>query len=111
MTAWFGFDATTPYEGGDPRYYEAKDLGWPVVVEDNWTTIRDEFVEVFGDGHTLETFFDEAMIDRFGSWKTHSLYVHGLRYHENLKRFPRTDAVLRQIPGLVSASFSWHRCR
>ncbi len=106
-TPWFGFGAEGAYAGGDPPYYEAADLEWPLVIEHGWTTIRDEFVAVFGDGRTLETFFDEAMIDRHGAWKTHSLYVHGLRYHENLARFPRTDALLRRIPGLVSASFSW----
>jgi len=105
--AWFGFGAATPYPGTDPRYYDAQELRWPLEVEAGWQAIREEFATVFGEGHTLETFFDEAMIDRHGAWKTHSLYVHGLRYHKNLEKFPRTDAVLAKIPGLVSASFSW----
>lgn len=104
---WFGFDAPQPYQGGDPAYFAAEDLGWPLLLEANWLAIREEFELRFGDGRSLDVFFDEAMIARHGTWKTHSLYVHGLRYHRNLRSFPKTDAILRQIPGLVSASFSF----
>lgn len=104
---WFGFGAAEEHVGDEPAYYDAEKLAWPLLIEAHWTQIRDEFAARFGDGRSLETFFDEAMINRHGAWKTHSLYVHGLRYHKNLESFPRTDALLRQIPGLVSASFSW----
>ncbi len=104
---WFGFGASHAHAGSEPAYYDAAQVGWPLLIEAHWTTIRDEFAARFGDGRSLETFFDEAMINRQGAWKTHSLYVHGLRYHKNLESFPRTDALLQQIPGLVSASFSW----
>lgn len=105
--AWFGFGAAHAHVGSEPTFYDATEIAWPRKVEEHWTAIRDEFGARFGDGRSLETFFDEAMISRHGAWKTHSLYVHGLRYHKNIQSFPRTDALLRSIPGLVSASFSW----
>ena len=104
---WFGFDAAHEHVGTEPAFYDVAQVPWAGLIEAHWTTIRDEFAARFGDGAALETFFDEAMISRHGAWKTHSLYVHGLRYHANLAHFPRTDALLRGIPGLVSASFSW----
>ncbi len=104
---WFGFGAPHEYAGGDPAFYDAGELGWPRIMEDNWHVVREEFEARFSEGRSLTTFFDEAMISRHGAWKTHSLFVHGLRYHDNLKDFPRTEALLRRIPGLVSASFSW----
>jgi aspartyl/asparaginyl beta-hydroxylase (cupin superfamily) len=105
-TPWFGFASKPPYPGGDPAYFDPDELGWPRRFEEATATILSEFAQRLSKGRSPAVFFDESMVTRHGTWKSHSLYVHGLRYHHNLQSFPRTDALLRSIPGLVSASFS-----
>lgn len=106
---WFSFQTPDRYPGDAPRYYAREALPGVVALEQRWQEIRDEVGSLFNrvDGPKPTAYFDQRLVPRPNSWKTLALYTQGLRYAQNCERLPRTEAILRSIPNLVSASLSW----
>ncbi|GBQ62687.1 aspartyl/asparaginyl beta-hydroxylase [Ameyamaea chiangmaiensis NBRC 103196] len=83
-------------------------FGWMERLEQNWTRIRDEAIRIqateipsLGDISP-----DHGRIAADRRWRSFFLEGYGYRRDENRARVPVTSALLDEIPGLVTATFS-----
>ena len=103
---WFADDGRA-YPGSEPCYYDTADFPWVAALEAQWTTIRDELLDnLEREQAPLEPYMDRTLTSRPDQWKTLGLMFWTLRSRDNCRRFPRTWALLRGIPGLTAASLN-----
>lgn len=91
------------YKGSLPVFYDAATLPGTRILEDNWEVIKRE-VEEFYAAHAAElrpNFTPYAYEER--GWKTINLYSYFLRYSRHCALLPRTDEIVRRIPGMSMA--------
>jgi len=81
---------------------------WIRMIERHWETIRDEAVALRAqDIPSLgEISKEHGRIAGDLRWRSFFFEGYGYRREENCRLAPRTAALLRRIPGLVTASFS-----
>ena len=84
-------------------YYDNTLFPFTALLEQSWRIIRAEL-----DGLAGHEFIDWPEHSLYGDdgWKTFGLYAFGQRQPEGCARCPRTDELVRQIPGLMMAGFS-----
>lgn len=103
---WFS-DLPAPFAGPEPFYYDTADFPWAAQIEAQWQVIRDELAENLDlDRSILAPYMDATMMSRPGRWKTLGLMFWTRRSTENCRRFPRTWALLSDVPGLAAVSFN-----
>jgi aspartyl/asparaginyl beta-hydroxylase (cupin superfamily) len=103
---WFA-DAARPFAGDQPFFYDAAAFPWVAHVEAQWTTIRDELLDALArEQAPLEPYMDASLTSRPDQWKTLGLMFWTLRSRANCRRFPRTWAALRDVPGLCAVSLN-----
>jgi aspartyl/asparaginyl beta-hydroxylase (cupin superfamily) len=91
------------YAGGGPVFYPRAECPWLADVEREWRAVRAEFEEhYYRRGHTLRAPFIPDDVEVTG-WRSVNLVTYGHWYPESCRRFPRTAALMRTIPGLTSA--------
>jgi len=73
------------------------------LLEDNWRTVRAE-LDALRTGDFVA--WPEHSIYGDSGWDTFGLYAFGQRQAEGCRRCPQTDALMRNIPGLMMAGFS-----
>ncbi|GAB4200453.1 MAG: hypothetical protein Tsb002_36580 [Wenzhouxiangellaceae bacterium] len=94
-----------PYHGKDPWYYDPSEFPWVEQVEAQWQVIRDELLAVIEqDRATLEPYKDLAMTDKKDAWKTAGLMYWTFESDRNIAKFPKTWAIIKDIPNLSSLS-------
>ena len=88
---------------------------WIERLEGSWTDIRDEYLALLASGLSIPPLADQLGSERDdaarrandrGAWRAYVLNVAGRPIHRNLRRVPKTAALLDDIPGLGSAMFS-----
>ena len=96
------------YTGGQPFFYERKELPWVRILEDNWQVMRDELIRLMESRpERLRPYFiNQAMSFPPRRWKTMGLYFWKYTMRENCRECPETVRILRSIPGLTSFSLS-----
>ena len=95
------------YAGPEPAFFDPADFPWVPLLEENWRVIRDELTGlVNAQDQRLQPYFSRSLPFPPGGWKTMGLLFWGWRLHRNGRACPRTLAILRNIPHLVSASLS-----
>jgi beta-hydroxylase len=84
-------------------YYDPAMFPFTALLERNWRTVRAELDALDG-----ERFIDWPEHSLYGDhgWETFGLVAFGQRQPEGCARCPQTDALVRQIPGLMMAGFS-----
>ena len=95
---------------GNPPVYDHATFPWIAAIERDWRAIREELDRVLLRQADLPSFqsisADVATITQDEHWKTFFLVGFGLKSEENIRRCPRTWAIVRSIPGLKTAMFS-----
>jgi aspartyl/asparaginyl beta-hydroxylase (cupin superfamily) len=76
------------------------------ILEKNFEAIRAEVLERFGENPEEFRANFTPYAYREQGWRTVNLYSYFLRNRENCARFPVTDAVVRQIPGMSMAQIA-----
>ena len=98
---WYGIDG--PYTGTAPCFVPKSEVPAAAILEQNWRTIRDELdAHLRARAQRFRKNFDPYGFDIAG-WKTINFMTYLRRYPENQREFPRTVALLEQIPDLTSA--------
>ena len=103
---WFA-DSGTPFHGKEPFYFDNDTLPWVALVESQWTTIRDElqaFIATQPD--QLQPYVDATMASRPNRWRTLGLMFWTLKSRGHCDQFPQTWAILKNVPGVLAASFN-----
>ncbi|WP_028008931.1 aspartyl/asparaginyl beta-hydroxylase domain-containing protein [Solimonas flava] len=94
----------------DAPVYDQRDFAWTRTLEAHWPAIRAELDRVLQSRDQLPAFhqiLDEVRtITSDDRWKTYWLLAAGVDCRENQARCPQTTALLRQIPGVLTAFFS-----
>ena len=95
---------------GNYPLHENRDFPWVAALEENWTEIHREAAAALQDIAAVpplaEISPDHRDIAPADKWRSFFLYGYGYREAANIQRCPRTDALLRAVPGLNSAFFS-----
>lgn len=106
MKIWYSIFNIKAYTGNEPAFYLSDDFGWAEVIEKNWLDIKCELDAHLSSNPQLNPRIKKQMVNNHGWWKTMPLMTWGVEFHKNICNFPVTTKVLKQIPGLVSASFN-----
>lgn len=97
-------------EHGQRSFFETDTLPWVQHVETHWTDIRAELDALLARIDNLPNFQDIQQEQRDLTtderWKVFPLYAYGERIERNCARCPKTDALLRSIPGMTTGMFS-----
>lgn len=99
-------DSGQPYPVAEmPFLYDPSRYAFVRHVEANFHVIRDELLDVLRrDDGGLTPYRDLAKTDRKSSWHTAGLMYWTRKSFPNIKRFPRTWAVFKDIENLTSCS-------
>ena len=103
---WYSFFERNGFKGSEPPYYDATQFDWAANIEHNWQTIRAELDAIVQQNTQLMPYFDKNLVTQAKSWKTFPLMAWGITMQDNCNKCPQTISLLRQIPGMVSASFN-----
>ncbi|WP_245586263.1 aspartyl/asparaginyl beta-hydroxylase domain-containing protein [Solimonas soli] len=94
----------------DAPVYASRDFAWTENLEAHWRLVRSELEQVLTQRDNLPAFhqiLDEVRtISNDDQWKTYWLIGAGMDLAENQLRCPETMALLRRIPGVLTAFFS-----
>ena len=86
------------------------DFDWTNLLTENWGDIQSEAKAIYRHRHAIpplrEISPDHRRIMKNDTWRSFFLVGYGHREEGNIKRAPRTAAIIDQIPGLNSAFFS-----
>jgi aspartyl/asparaginyl beta-hydroxylase (cupin superfamily) len=96
------------YNGTLPAFYQAKDFPELNIISESWKVILTElqaYESQHGQMTGLSTYTPPGTSEA-NPWS--NLYLENFmwHYHANRKHFPKTCALLAQIPGLTFASFA-----
>lgn len=105
---WYG-SSMRPYPEGEPWYFDAKEISWASELEDNfgkWSEEVNDFIKEKDDKFVSSSVFYEKM-DTERNWSAIVFLFWGLKVSNELKKkCPHLSEHLKEIPGLVAASFS-----
>ena len=95
---------------GDRPVHDNRDFPWVAALEANWRAILSEAEAALRNIEAVpplaEVSPDHRDIAPANKWRSFFLYGYGYSEPANVRRCPRTDALLGAIPGLNSAFFS-----
>lgn len=98
-------DDPEPYSHDGPNFYDPGQYPWVPQIESQWQVIRDELLEVVGEeSNIMDPYVDLKKTDRNAAWKTAGLMYWTIKSPKNIRRFPKTWAIFKDIPNLTSCS-------
>lgn len=93
------------YQGSEPAFYDPRRVPAVDLLKRHWREVRREFEHFCEEcGRPQPHFVPDRVVIR--GWTGVKLVTFGRPYRGNLAAFPRTERILRSIPGLVSASIN-----
>jgi len=95
---------TEPYLGNEPAYFDLSSEKWKTNLEQNWKSILIELKSNTSMNFTtteVSEFQSEA-----DAWQTIGFMFWSRPHQSKLKAFPKTVALLKQVPNLVGASIN-----
>jgi aspartyl/asparaginyl beta-hydroxylase (cupin superfamily) len=95
---------------GQRDFFDTETLPWVRNVEAHWSEVREELDTLLGRLDELPNFQDiqqeQRELTNDDRWRVFPFYAYGERVEHNCARCPKTDAVLRSIPGMTTGMFS-----
>lgn len=80
------------------------------ILEENYTVILKELTQLrekYGNENWLETFSSYLLPESKNVWKLFTFQFFGIKHPLNCKECPETFAILKKIPSLITAEFSY----
>lgn len=104
---WFSFAEGDSFTGTEPPLFDISDKPWKALLERSCPVIRGELEAITGNGSkNVIPYFNETLATTPTSWTIFPLMRWGKIYKDNIARCPQTYAIMQQIPGAVSCTFS-----
>ncbi len=101
---WIAYD-DEGYPSWEEHVYDPAAFPWVKTIESQWATIRDELQSVLdSQDDVLEPYPDQNKTNRRHAWRTAGLMYWSFGSRKYQTMFPRTWAILKDIPDLTSAS-------
>ena len=95
---------------GDRPIFDNQLFPWIKHIENNTHIIQEELAAVLENREHIPNFQDispdQEVLTTDDRWKTFFFYAYGYQVEEGRIQCPKTDALLRQIPGMQTAFFS-----
>jgi len=94
-------------EDDDIGYYDNDDFLWVKSLEDNYPIIKSE-IQAYIDKNenSIKPYFNNSLVTKEKSWRTFAFFFWSWKVKKNIGQCPQTNKILKQIPGIVSASVS-----
>lgn len=102
---WYSIFDRNAFIGELPNFEDTSKYDYTKILEGNASIIKEELFNYLKT-HELPSYFNTTMVETKNSWKTISLNAWDVEVYENYKYFPKTLAIIKSIPGVVSSSFS-----
>lgn len=103
---WFA-ESGTPFRGDEPFFFNTDDFPWVRRIEQDWEVIRDELHQLLAlDDGSLQPYANTQMTSRLNQWKTFGMMFWTIRKQSNLRKCPKTWALLRDVPNICAISFN-----
>ncbi|GAB4200457.1 MAG: hypothetical protein Tsb002_36590 [Wenzhouxiangellaceae bacterium] len=98
-------DDSRPYPHDAPNFYDPAEHPWVPQIEAQWQVIRDELLEVVKENNDdMDPYVDLEKTDKDAAWKTAGLMYWTIKSPKNIKKFPKTWEIFRDLPNLSSCS-------
>lgn len=108
LKPWFR-DTEKPFESEDPFFFDPQEFHWTKEIEANWQVIRDELRSVIANSaeNPLAKYPQEGeKVVGKNKWRTSAMMFWGYQITENCELFPKTWALIKDIPNLMALSFN-----
>jgi aspartyl/asparaginyl beta-hydroxylase (cupin superfamily) len=103
---WFSYFGGH-FKGEEPYYFDKSMFPWVSRIESQWTTIRDEMLQlVQQEGTSLVPYANHEMTSKKNHWKTFGLMFWTVKSETNCAKAPKTWQILQSIPNITAASFN-----
>lgn len=91
----------------DDTYYNAGNLDWAKLLEDNFEIIQAEILNFISKNEKqFEPYFATEMMNEPNKWQTIGFLFWGLNDESRIKQCPKIFELLKKIPGLISFSIN-----
>ena len=107
MELWFRTSGSA-YAGPEPPFFDPQDFDWAKYIMENWHTIREEMSLMIDENQNaiLKPYFQDSIQFPPKNWKTESFYFWTKANRIMIGMFPKTHEIIKQVPGVVSASIN-----
>lgn len=96
-----------PSPDARPAYDDLSQQPWAQEIAHHWSIIRAELESFLStDEQAFAPYFKDEQVSRRGRWRLYPFCYWGFWFPKRGRPFPRTVALLRQVPGLTTATFS-----
>jgi aspartyl/asparaginyl beta-hydroxylase (cupin superfamily) len=103
---WFSiYDFSFDYPGPEKPFADPETFPFAKALSSNADVIHTE-LEEYLKTHSLSGYFNSSMVNRKNSWRTIALKTWSVQLFKNQDHFPKTTALLKKYPAIVSASFN-----
>jgi aspartyl/asparaginyl beta-hydroxylase (cupin superfamily) len=103
---WYSFSGRD-YEGAEPAFYDATQFQWAKKTASEISELRlnsTSFTNKFTE--QALPYFVKDLVSKTDAWKQTTFYFWGNRNAEACAQSPELDAIIRSIPGMLSAGIS-----
>lgn len=100
---FFNLKEKTEYNGAHPPYYNAEAFGWVSTIEQGYGIIKEELLAYYESGREIKGISGTMppQVSKPGAWKTFYFSNFLWMHYGNCLRFPKTWALLQQVPGIT----------
>ena len=100
------FLTSNEYTGNAPAFYDTSQFAWVKLIEDNWQVIRDEMLHGLNPDDIAVPGYNPNLVAKASSWRNICFYNYLWKKKDAFIRYPKTAALLKQIPNLTYASLN-----
>ncbi|MDF2449781.1 MAG: hypothetical protein K0R26_2285 [Bacteroidota bacterium] len=102
---WFSLFDRSDYKSELPYFIEGSTEAYVEKLESNYAVIKEELL-AYLQKNELTTYFNSTMVEKKNTWKTISLNSWDINLYHNFIHFPKTTALIKSFPEIVSSSFT-----
>jgi aspartyl/asparaginyl beta-hydroxylase (cupin superfamily) len=103
---WYA-EGGSDFKGSEPFFFDPDKFEWTKRIEANWETIRDELKALLmADEANLSPYVNTAMTSRPNQWKTFGMLFWTIKHEQNLRKCPKTWALLKDVPNICAISLN-----
>ena len=96
----------TQYGGIEPFFYSNINFEWCKKLQSNYETIKNEFINVYTNNSENKKATEKFSLDKQNGWTQAELLIYGLWKEKNIKLFPQTYELIKNIKNISTCYFS-----